>query len=75
MYVVPFEPVLIAVAIGVAPEGSGALLLGPKNHSKVGEGTLEGRGMGSTRTAEHISEEASPAIPEREGEIVTGATE
>ena len=43
---------------GVTPDGSefDVLLFGPKNHSKVGEGTSEGRGMGSKRVAEHISE-------------------
>ena len=35
---------LITVSVGVNPEGSEALPFGPKNHSKVGEGTLEGRG-------------------------------
>ena len=49
------EVLLIAVAIGVTPEGSKALPFVPKNHSKVGEGILAGRGMGSTRVAEHIS--------------------
>ena len=50
------ELLFVAVPIGVTPEGSEALLFGPKNHSKVGEGTLEGRGMGSKRVAEHVSE-------------------
>ena len=47
---------LITVSVGVNPEGSEALPFGPKNHSKVGEGTLEGRGTGSKRIAEQLSE-------------------
>ena len=69
------ELLLIAVVIGVTPEGSEALPFGPKNHSKVGEGTLDGRGMGSKRVAEHISECVSPAVLEPEGERVTGSIE
>ena len=47
---------LITVSVGVNPEGSEALPFGPKNHSKVGEGTLEGRGTESKRIAEQLSE-------------------
>ena len=64
---------LIAVAGRVKPEGSEALPFGPKNHSKVGEGTLEGRGTGSKRIAEQLSEYVSPAVVEPEGEMVTGS--
>jgi hypothetical protein len=39
-----------------APEGSEVSPFGPKNHSKVGVGILDGRGVGSTSTAEHVSE-------------------
>ena len=46
---------LIKVVVGVNPDGSEALPFGPKNHSKVGEGTLDGREIGSKRVAEHIS--------------------
>ena len=45
---------------------------GPKNHSNVGEGTLEGRGMGEVRFAEHVSEKVFPAILGPERERVTG---
>ena len=47
------------VVEGVTPEaGSEALPFGPKNHSNVGEGTPEGRGLGSerSRVAEQFSE-------------------
>ena len=60
------------VAVGVTPEGSEALPCGPKNHSNVGEGTLEGRGMGEVRFAEHVSEKVFPAILGPERERVTG---
>ena len=55
------ELLLEVVVIGVTPEGSdfeafNNLPLGPKDHSNVGEGTLEGRGTGSKRVAEHINE-------------------
>jgi hypothetical protein len=38
------------------PKGSEALPFGPKNHSKFGVGILDGRGVGSTSVAEHVSE-------------------
>ena len=63
----------ITVDVGVNPEGSVALPFGPKNHSKVGEGTLEGRGTGSKRIAEQLSEYVSPAVVEPDGEMVTGS--
>ena len=44
------------VVVGVKPEGSEALPFGPKNHSNVGEGMSECRGLGSRRVAEHVSE-------------------
>ena len=44
------------VAIGAAPEGSEALPFGPKNHLKLGVGIFDGRGTGSTRVVEHVSE-------------------
>ena len=56
-------PVNQRVAVGITPEGSEVLPSGPKNHSKVGVGTLEGRGMGLIRVAEHDNEKAFPAIP------------
>ena len=34
---------LITVSVGVNPEGSEALPFGPKDHSKVGEGTSGGQ--------------------------------
>ena len=45
------------VAIEVTPEGSDfeAFSLGPKDHSNGGEGTLEGREIGSKRVTEHIN--------------------
>jgi hypothetical protein len=49
-------------ALEITPEGSGALPFGPKNHSNTGQGTLVGKGIGSTRVAEHISEIVSPAM-------------
>ena len=64
---------LIMVVGGVKPEGSEALPFGPKNHSKVGEGTSEGRGTGSKRIAEQLSEYVSPAIVKPEEEMVTGS--
>ena len=45
---------LIAVGIAVTPEGSEALPL--KDHSNFGEGTLEGRRLGSKSVDEHVSE-------------------
>ena len=72
MYVLP----LLNVVVGeVTLEGS-ELLLGLKNHSKVGEGTSEGKGTESGwRVVEHISEKVPPAVPvEPEGEMVTGGT-
>ena len=65
----------ITVAVGVNPEGSVALPFGPKNHSKVGESTyaLEGRGTGSKRIAEQLSEYVSPAVVEPDEEMVTGS--
>ena len=57
---------LKTVAVGVTPEGSEALL--PKNHSKYGVGTLEGREP--RRVTEQISEYISPAVLEPEVEIV-----
>jgi hypothetical protein len=61
-------------ALGVTPEGSGALPFGPKNHSNTGQGTLVGKGIGSTRVTEHINETVSPAMlgPEGERVIFTG---
>ena len=50
------EVLLEIVAIGVTPDGSAALPLGPKNHSKVGEGISEGSGTGLKRVAEHVRE-------------------
>ena len=44
---------------------------GPKNHSKLGEDTLEGRGMGEIRVAEHLKVKKFPTTPGPEGEIVT----
>ena len=46
----------VTVTIGITPDGSDTLLFKPKNHSKVGGGTFEGRGTGSTRIAVHVSE-------------------
>ena len=43
-----------AVAVGVKPEGSEALLLW--DHKKFGEGTSEGKVTGSKRVVEHVSE-------------------
>ena len=55
-----------AVIVIITPEGS-ELLFGPKNHSKFGEGTLGGRGLGAI-VAEHTREELLPTVlePERE---------
>ena len=52
------EVLLEIDATGVTPDGSvlDALPFEPKSHSKIGEGTSEGRGMGSKSVAEHISE-------------------
>lgn len=47
------------------------LLFGPKNHSKDGEDTFAGKGMGLMRVAEHVSENISPAIARPEEEMVT----
>ena len=52
--------------VKVTPEGSEALPSKPKNHSKVGEGTLVGRGMGLVRVVEHVNENTFPVIPEPE---------
>ena len=52
----------------MTPEGSKVLPFGPKNHSKFGEGTLAGRGMGSISFAEHVREKVLPKTP---GERVT----
>ena len=52
MKVFPFS----TVAGRVTPEGSEASPFGPKNHSKFGVGMLDGRGMGLTSVAEHVSE-------------------
>ena len=46
------------------------LLFGPKNHSIVGGGTLDGRGLGVI-VAEHIRVAFSPAVLEPKGEMVT----
>ena len=64
------------MVLGVTPEGGNELLSGPKNHSKVGEGTSEGKGTESGwRVVEQVSEWVSPAVPvEPEGEMVTGGT-
>ena len=56
---------LKTVVEGVTPEGSGSLAFGPKNHSKVGEGVMEGRGKSIT-VAEHVREKISPAVLELE---------
>ena len=55
----------------VTPEGSGELV-GPKNHSKLGEGTLSGRGLGLMST-EHSGAKFSPTVLalESEGEMAT----
>ena len=50
------ELLLEVVCGGVKPEGSKALLFEPKDHLKVAEGMVDGRGMGSKRVAEHVSE-------------------
>ena len=63
------------VAAGVTPEGSETLPCEPKDHSKVGEGTLVGRGMGLISLAEHVSEKAFPTTPGPEGVRVTGLGE
>ena len=56
--------------MGITPEGREVLPFGPKNHSKVGEGTSEGRGMGSLeRAAEQFNEYVSPAVLEPEEDI------
>ena len=48
---------LLVVPISVTPEGRELLPFGPKNHMKVGTGTLFGRGMESLlRVDEHINE-------------------
>ena len=48
---------LVVVPISVTPEGRGSLPLGPKDHTKVGAGTLFGRGAELLlRVDEHISE-------------------
>ena len=67
-------PVVQRVYVGITPEGSEALASGPKNHSKVGEGTLEGRGMGLITVAEHDNEKAFPATPGPEASKFTGLT-
>ena len=46
----------VTFAIGITPDDSDMLPFKPKNHSKVGGGTSEGRGTGSTRIAVHVSE-------------------
>ena len=46
--------VLVTFGMAVTPEGSEALP--SKDHRKLGEGTPEGRLLGSMRVAEHISE-------------------
>ena len=46
----------VTVVIGTTPDDSDALSFKSKNHSNVGEGSSEGRGIGSTRVAVHISE-------------------
>ena len=62
------------VAVGVRPEGSGALPFGPKNQSKVGEGILgsgkEGLLSPGERVAEQFSEYVSPAIEEEPEEAM-----
>ena len=57
----------------MTPEGSEALPCGPWNHSKVGEGTLAGRGVGEIRVAEHLSEKLFPAMFGPEGERIIGS--
>jgi hypothetical protein len=48
---------LLVVPISVTPEGRGPLPLGPKDHTKVGAGTLFGKGAESLlRVDEHVSE-------------------
>ena len=64
-------PVVQRVTIGVTQVGSEALPSVPNNHSKRGEGTSEGRGIGSIRVAEHDSEKAVPATPGPEASKVT----
>jgi hypothetical protein len=51
----------IIVAIGLTPEGSDALLLVSTNRTKVGEGTLGGRGT-SFMIAEQVKEKISPGL-------------
>ena len=66
----------VVVAIEITPEGSEALPFGPKNHSNVGEGIFEGRGIGEMRVAEHVSEKIYPAIlrPEEESAMLSKST-
>ena len=52
---------IIIVAVGLAPDGSTALPLVPTNHSKVGEGTLAGRGI-SFMTAEQVKVKLFPGL-------------
>ena len=59
------------VPVGITPEGSEAFPCGPWNHSKDGGGTLEGRGIGLKRAAEHVSEKEFPATPGPEGHMFT----
>jgi hypothetical protein len=47
------------VAVGLAPDGSDALLF--VNHTKVGEGTLGGSGI-SFMIAEQVKEKISPGL-------------
>ena len=44
------------IVVGVKPQGSEALPFEPKNHSNIGEGMLECRGIGSRKVTEHVSE-------------------
>ena len=64
------------VAVGVEPEGSGALPFRPKNHSKVGEillyiGSDKGGFLLGQSVAEQISEYTSPAVLEPKVEMAT----
>ena len=61
------------VSVGVKPEGSEALPLGPKNHSKVGAGILESgkEGFLGLRVAEQVSEQVSPAVVESGEDMAT----
>ena len=47
----------------MTPEGSDALPFRPKSHSKFGEGTVAGRGMGLISFAEHVRERVLPKMP------------